>query len=216
MGVVDGRTALLLWNCLYRRTNKLDIYGEDFYTNFSIIKDAVISRQTPINFRYGMCGVGWAMIYLFSEGIIDCVDEDLLRCIDIAINEVNFEKMTDTSFNTGVGGIISYVINRHAYNLYKGINHYFIPKTISLLKKMARTIIKNSTEISTIFYSELFLRCEDIILTKNYYPSLQHWITTPSYYPENPKYWYYSLDCGCLCYPIPILELRPNIINITI
>lgn len=204
-GIIDGQMSKLLWECLYHHSKQKKVYCKEFYILFPEIKDAVKNHKLPLNFKYGICGIGWAVIYLYSKGLINDIDEDLLVSIDKEISSYRPVDFAETDFYTGAGGILAYVVCREAYNLSRNIKSIFPYSWSMQLVKVAHNIINKRNEIPSHYYAELFLCKENIRLGQNFSPELQHWSNIPESQPQKKKYWTYSFDGGCLGYTIPAL-----------
>lgn len=77
---------------------------EDIYKQINI--------DMPINFSYGLCGIGWAFEYLIQNKFIEADSDDILEDIDAKVMEYNVSKIKDLDFNTGISGIAYYIITR--------------------------------------------------------------------------------------------------------
>ena len=68
-----------------------------------------ITIQIPINFAYGLCGIGWGIEFLKYRGFISDDTDEILSDIDKAVMERDVRRITDDSFDTGLKGIFAYV-----------------------------------------------------------------------------------------------------------
>lgn len=71
-----------------------------------------ISLQLPLNFAYGLCGIGWGIEFLKYHGFIGDDTDEILSEIDMAVMERDLRRNRDVSLTTGLGGIYSYVFSR--------------------------------------------------------------------------------------------------------
>lgn len=68
-----------------------------------------ISKNTSIDFAHGLCGIGWGIEFLISEGFIDGNSLDLLEEIDKAIMQINPHRFPYT-LHYGLKGVLHYIL----------------------------------------------------------------------------------------------------------
>ena len=68
-----------------------------------------ITKNTPYNFAYGLCGIGWAVDYLISNNFIQGDSMDLLEEIDCSIMQINPMRLSYT-LDYGLEGLLHYVL----------------------------------------------------------------------------------------------------------
>lgn len=204
-GIVDGKMAALIWLSLWDHDGKkqtlqirLKLYEE--------IKTLVYSHQLPLNFRNGLCGIGWGLIYLYSKKLLCDIDEGLLHQIDSEIQTMEMSKNKDKSFYYGTAGIVAYIACRELYNKHKGLPTVYTSYFISSIANESRLQIQKSKEYMSIYYSHIYKHVKEIHLFDDFMPQLNDWIIFPVTNPRNPKYWSYSMDYGCLGYTVVALE----------
>lgn len=86
----------------------------------SDILEKLPKSDLSYSFSNGYAGIGWALMWLVSNGLLeDSIDEEL-QYIDSRIMELNFSRIKDLSFETGLGGILAYINARisqsHIFN----------------------------------------------------------------------------------------------------
>jgi len=90
--------------------------SEKFYDDFAdSLLDSVFSNfkdDMPVNFYKGYCGIGWAVEYLVKNGMAEGNTDKVLENIDKKIMERDPGYISDMSFETGLAGIVYYVICR--------------------------------------------------------------------------------------------------------
>ena len=59
-----------------------------------------------------MCGVGWAVEYILQNGLSEGEPDEVLEDIDKKVMERDVRRISDMSFDTGLEGILLYVITR--------------------------------------------------------------------------------------------------------
>lgn len=197
-----------IWALHYAK--KYNLNDDRIYQYREPIFQAVKDRTLPLNFKNGLLGIGWGLIYMQNEKLIDEVDADILEIIDIEISSLNLKHISDYSFFYGLGGIYAYICNRIGYCYSKGMSIPWDKHFISDCKKVAYKMIQNGKEFPTLFYAYIFIE-----ITRNpndlswYRPFLSDWICVNKVLPKNSKYWSYDLHSGCLSQTICSLKYEP-------
>lgn len=209
-GIVDGKMAALIWLSLWDRYNhvntkqiKLELFEE--------LKEAIFLHQLPFNFRNGLCGIAWGLIFLYSHKLIPDIDESILDEIDNELHSIDISYVTDESLYYGTTGLVIYHVCRELYNRHKSYSMSGVKYHHSNIWKECQSLIKNSSDHAAVYYSYLYKNIEELDLFETFIPQLEDWITFPTTIPKNPKYWSYSLDSGCLGYSAQILQIEPII-----
>ena len=108
LGLYHGKMGIVLFFAHYARYT-----GEAMYDDFAgELLDEVyeeIHTDLPINFEYGLCGIGWGIEYLFQNRFIEGDSNSVLEDVDKKIMERDVLRITDKSFETGLVGISLYV-----------------------------------------------------------------------------------------------------------
>ena len=68
-----------------------------------------ITKNTPFNFAYGLCGIGWAVDYLISSNFIQGDSMVLLEEIDCSVMQINPMRLSQT-LEYGLEGVLHYVL----------------------------------------------------------------------------------------------------------
>ncbi len=200
-GIVEGKMAALIWLSRWDKENKKHT-KELRQSLLEEIKGMVLSHQLPFNFRNGLCGIGWGLLYLYSSKLLCDIDECLLSQIDADIQTIDVANLSDLSLHYGVVGIIAYVVCREFVNRYKGLPSPFGARFIQSVKIVEERLLQNGREHLSVYYSYLHKNIDEIDFMEDFVPQLSDWITYPVTNPCNPKYWTYRLDNGCLGYTI--------------
>ncbi len=212
-GIIDGKMAVLIWLSLYNKRKRLAKIEEQRMELFISIKDAVLSRKIPYNFYYGACGIGWGLIYLYSNGLLDEIDENILCQIDDYIESTNINRIREQSLYYGAGGIILYVVSRIMYCRSMHLNVPFSDHLLKAVKEAERKAKTQTIEQPTVYYSLLHDNIDKIQMKVNFTPKLKDWISPSVANPINPRYWSYRLDTGCLAFTGVVLEFEPLMYN---
>lgn len=115
-GLGNGKMGVVLFLFLYARAVKNSLY-EDFGGEMLEEILETLSEHLPICFSHGLCGIAWAIAYLFREGFIEGDCADVLKDMDDKIMEHDPLRITDYTFETGLRGIAYYVSYRLEHHL---------------------------------------------------------------------------------------------------
>lgn len=108
IGLFHGKMGVVLFFAHYARHTGMAIY-DDFA---SALVDEIcdnIPETLPVNLESGLCGIGWGIQYLISNGFMEGDPDEILLDIDEKIMERNLLRIKDRSLATGLMGISSYI-----------------------------------------------------------------------------------------------------------
>lgn len=71
-----------------------------------------LDTMAPIDLKDGLCGIGWGIEYLAHHKFIEGSTDEILEKIDSKIMERDPFRITDTSLETGLKGIVWYALIR--------------------------------------------------------------------------------------------------------
>lgn len=111
LGLYDGKMGILIFFAHFARYTQKKVY-DDFVGKLLDEVYSEIHTETPINFKNGLCGIGWSMEYLLQNGFLDGNSNEVLAEIDAKIMERNPFHINDNSFETGAAGILFYILTR--------------------------------------------------------------------------------------------------------
>lgn len=84
-----------------------------FYEDFAgeLLEDLCmhLPYDLVVDFSDGLCGIGWAVEYMGRQGFVEGDTDEILEEIDNKVMERDLRRTTDTSFEHGLEGIVSYV-----------------------------------------------------------------------------------------------------------
>lgn len=112
LGLYNGKIGSVLFFYIYGDWINCDLYG-DFA--FELLNEVVTEMydNLPVNYAYGISGIGWAINYLSYKKYIDTEDA-FLSDIDKLVMKYDPRRITDTSLETGLTGLVCYVKSRLA------------------------------------------------------------------------------------------------------
>lgn len=135
-GLLNGKMGGVLFFGQYAAyTNKF--YLRDYAEE--LLKDVfeIIHENTPINFANGLCGIGWGIEYLIQNAYIDGDSDEVLEQVDRKVIERDTIYMEDLSLETGLRGVLLYVIARLKH---KRPNNSFSPFPEEYIQRIFRRI----------------------------------------------------------------------------
>lgn len=111
LGLYNGKIGIIIFFAHFARYTQRKIY-DNFAEKLLEEVYSEIHTETPINFRNGLCGIGWGMEYLLQNEFLEGNSNEVLAGIDAKIMERHPLSMSDKSFGTGAAGILFYVLTR--------------------------------------------------------------------------------------------------------
>lgn len=164
-GLYNGIMGGIIFLCHYSHFTKNDFYDEFAYQTLQVLVQNIIFTKLPINLAYGVVGIGWAIQYLQHNDLME-KDEDILRNFDNKIMELNPENIKDWSFDTGLSGIIFYVLSRFSVNKSAIL---FSNKYINSLLKCCKRQLKRTDTIQGSYIATAFIEfIENEFINDNY------------------------------------------------
>lgn len=140
-GLLDGLMSYVILFCKYARYSKKEEFDDKATDLFEQICTH-INDELPITYGYGICGIGWSILYLQQHGYLEDDMEDILTSIDLLVMERSPIRCKNHSMNSGLGGVMAYVVARlgQLKNAEKQIKA-FLPEYIEELKQSAQNIL---------------------------------------------------------------------------
>ena len=155
-GLYDGFMADAIVFAMYADTFNISSY-EDEAEKILLTMLERFDDDMPLTLKEGIPGIGWGLLYLISNGIIEDDMEEYLQHIDRKVMERSIARTADDSLKSGCGGILAYVSTR----LYYAKSHQgaFTKDYLDELKVKA-TCLASSKDIDfrTRAYAILFLQ----------------------------------------------------------
>jgi lantibiotic modifying enzyme len=111
IGLLNGKMGICLFFFLYGRQSGVKRY-ERFAGNLFDEVYKEIHKDSPVYFRNGLCGIGWAIEYLLRNHFVEGDPDEIFEELDKRIVQWDVRHITDYSLETGLAGIACYVIAR--------------------------------------------------------------------------------------------------------
>lgn len=138
-----GKMGGVLFFNLYARATGQHYYRQYADELFDSITET-LSIASPIDFGWGLCGIGWGVEYIIRNGLQDGNTDDLLEEIDRAVMVRDPLRFTDMSFDTGLKGMLFYITTRMSSSKRQ---RPFAPFDQPYLDALSETVRKNMDRI---------------------------------------------------------------------
>lgn len=124
------------------------------------ILNSLPNSDLPYGFNSGYAGIGWALIFLIHNNLLDNSLDQELAYIDSRIMELSPKRISNLSFETGAGGLLAYINARLSMTSYKGESHPFSQEYLSEVFLLCQSITTYiSPDIKTLIPAEIFWAC---------------------------------------------------------
>ena len=152
-----------------------------------------LSQPHNLSFRSGLTGVGWALIYAASHGLIeDSIDAEL-ALIDRQVATLSLRRCDDLSFLDGLGGIYAYVTARLGYDRRRHLPETtFAPGFLEEMDAEARRVLTDSDDWRTKNITGQFTErhADDWEILAPEFPEI---VELPDYLPNDVGKWQLTL-----------------------
>ena len=109
VGLLEGKMGIVLaLSHLYKHT-----CNEIYYECMSELLDDVLEhvyKGLDVEFTSGFTGIGWGLEYLLQGGFVEGDGVEVCEEIDKKIMTFDVRRMTDTSLESGLEGLLHYVL----------------------------------------------------------------------------------------------------------
>lgn len=109
IGLFDGQMGIALVVVRYARLRQLPVV--ETVGDYLVEKiQGNLTKTAPLDFSNGLSGVGWGIEYLIQNGYMEGCGTDICEEIDRKLMERNVGRISDFSLNSGLEGLLHYVI----------------------------------------------------------------------------------------------------------
>lgn len=195
LGLYDGKMGIVIFFAHFAQYIQKKIYN-DYAGKLLDEVYAEIHTETPINFRNGLCGIGWGMEYLLQNNFLEGNSNDVLAGIDEKIMERDPLRICDNSFETGAAGILFYIVTRLLSTRKEKNDIPFIPSYLDSWNKVALAESQKQTDLG--HFSNLFLQWknnEEVKFTVN--KLIPNMLLSSTTRDEEYMYLPFGLKNGC-------------------
>lgn len=179
-GLMEGKTGALLWLLHYEAFAPGTDIDEIATTLYAALEADIKAQRLSWNFRYGLAGIGWGLLYLYCKGYLNIRPDTLIDSIDAQLLAISPETMDDMSLDTGITGILAYLTLR----LTAGRPELpALPLEKWYKKALHLFMCSNQREI--VYYAHFFCSIyEEGPYRTSPIPLLGVWLSAPSHLPK--------------------------------
>ncbi|MEG1580702.1 MAG: glycosyltransferase, partial [Bacteroidaceae bacterium] len=213
-GISEGKAGIIIWLFHYslyarERVNKI------VYTLLEEIEEAVKRKKLPWNFKYGLCGIGWLCMYLFTNKFLRHTNIDILQAVDNEIQSLKSERITNYTIDLGAGGILCYLSTRLITAKKFGLDCNFTKDFLEEMETMAYRTIEDAMDVNACFHAFQYisLRKKNCNTFDYNDPKITEWLEFPKYISKESIFWKSGLSNGCTGYTLPFIVLNKTIIQ---
>ena len=207
-GLKEGKTGILIWLCHYGKLSPTSHIDDTATELFSAIETSVEEQRLPWNFRYGLSGIGWGILYLYAKGLINIRPDYLINQIDRQLCAIQPELIEDNGLDTGVAGVLAYLTLR----LTTCLSECQIPCLDQWYAK-AKNILLTDRRQEVLYYAFIFCSVYEE-RPKRLEPLIGVWLNAPMHIPKNISEKHYTLADGILGTTLQIMSILSNSKNI--
>lgn len=190
-GISQGAMGHIIWFSHYN-----DLYPDKNVTSqidvlWQFVLQNIEDKLLPMNFKHGLLGIGWGLLYLSDKGFLDDSPDSLLVMIDKEIQLLNVRNIQDESLHFGLGGILVYVNARIQYalnlsNIAKLFSDTFLD---SLLYRVNVLLEMQVTEPCIVYHALKFKALlSDNENKEDFKLDCAEWMKYKNFIPVNLKY----------------------------
>lgn len=110
LGLLHGKMGAAIFFYEYARRT-----GHPLFTECAddLLEDLwnEVNTYTPVDFANGLVGIGWGIEYLIQQGFVEA-PKDIFEEIDRRIMETDIRRITNFSLETGLTGLLHYIMAR--------------------------------------------------------------------------------------------------------
>ncbi|WP_294480674.1 lanthionine synthetase LanC family protein [uncultured Bacteroides sp.] len=193
LGIVDGIMNEVLFFFHYARFTKDDRWEKYAHTLLDKVLISLDTQSLPIDFKDGVCGIGWGLIYLVQKGFLNAGSiEKALYTIDCVLSDIDIDEIDTSSFSHGIGGIMLYWVTRILYMNKQGKEILLDQQYIDNISVKAEEVLQQSNNIFIVNAASQFqyiVEHSTELDSLQYTPSIRDWTNFPTFLAKNPQYW---------------------------
>ena len=191
-GLCEGSMGHYLWLSHYAALSP-DHEAEAetaLYGLWAAVADDVQEGRLPLNFRHGLAGIGWALLYLQERGLLKADPAEWIEQIDGQLACLNLARMADLSFPTGAAGLLAYVAERWRSALQAGQPLPWPDEFVQQAQQAAERIIKESTDLTALTYAlRIKALAEEGLDEADMPPAVADWMTFGDFIAASPAHY---------------------------
>lgn len=195
-GLYEGQMGQLVWMCHCMD----DARREDAAVSlWNSVWKAVRAKQLPHNFKYGLEGIGWALVYLHEKGLIEDDITEYLQTIDEQLNSYDPEADADDSLLTGRGGWMAYQLARAVYFNLAEKGSFPTSRERRKIEAVVTGLLTQSGEATVLSYAwQMHWLLTEPVRKDDFTLELHDWMDFGDFIPNQPEYWSAALTGNAL------------------
>ena len=156
LGLAEGKMGQLLWLCLHAKACPSDAREETVERLWNEIIGGIRERKLPVNFKHGLAGIGWGLIFLKERKLIEDDISQEINEIDKQISCFRLECEQDNGVMTGVAGLLAYALARVSYARCCKIPVLWSEEDTQCMFAVAERILDKCNETNALIYARRF------------------------------------------------------------
>ena len=205
-GLCEGRMGCLIWLCHYERFSGEKKLAGQISSIWGGIHEAVMSGRLALNFRHGLAGIGWGILYLYENGFLEDDPGEILSGIDRDIRCFNPLCAADAGLDTGCAGVLAYGVARLRHAAVTGNALTDGGGFTDRLREMADYVLEHSAGVTEQTYAlQLQALLDEGYDTAEIPLALCDWMAFGNFIPANPEHFEAELTGSTLSTSVHIL-----------
>lgn len=191
LGLCQGKMAQLVWLLYFGTRTDNSQWKVHAQSLWSEISSSIEERDVCWNFKHGLCGIGWGILYLYAHGVIDDLPVETMDLIDREVLAYDPSRSGDDSLEFGVGGFLAYVTLRNQISPkspFKAVDY----------SEAALGVLSKSRDVASCTYACWYLSQKGNPIEEECLPSIFDWGKARLFLPQDKKYWDVSVKEGCI------------------
>lgn len=203
-GIFNGRAGLIIFFCHYAHYSQnlqYDDMSTELWTRLNL---AFEKNEIPVTFGNGLCGIGWCIEYLSERQLLKGKVDDILLQIDCRVMERDPLRISDWNLNTGLGGILCYVLSRLRTE-DKSEPKYFDKRYLEDLLLASHRLLQTCNDSTCRSFAMQYIEYHTDTDWNISPIQLTDFMEFPSFLPKNSNYWETSILDGCIGYGLKLM-----------
>lgn len=147
-GLWHGRMGCILFLTKYDHTQNNNLYEDLIEELIEQLYSRIASSNISIDLEEGLCGIAYGLAWLLNHHFIKGEINDVLEEADLQIMERDPLRITDYSLQTGLAGILYYVLYRLQIAQEQNLTIPFDSKYLNRLYQISLKIVKDPDKMA--------------------------------------------------------------------
>lgn len=179
LGLFHGQMGIILAMSEYSKYADNEVYFDIASYLLDNIMEKMHKNMT-YSFSSGLSGIGWGIEYLVQHGFVAGKSVEICEEIDWKIMETDLERITDLSLDTGLEGLLHYILYHLQGAIKQNAGLPFDEKYLSGLYA-ACILLKEQTKDAAIkLLLDVYVNFYDSGIIKGYNTSIIDYVTVES------------------------------------